>query len=157
MSTQVLYARIQEDLKTEVDEHARLRGVTLTTAVSDLVTRGLASISEEKSIRLLESQLAELRSEKSKLEFEYQAAKVEVDTVRALTQRSNHLIGKCVQCNSPFTGYELLAKGQCSNGHAIGSLLNLEPSASVADQRDFLLFLGALGAVVGVAYLATRS
>jgi antitoxin component of RelBE/YafQ-DinJ toxin-antitoxin module len=157
MKTQVLYARIDQDLKTEIDELARERGTTLTSAVADLIARGLASVTEEESIARLENQLARVQNEKSKLHSDLRAAKMEADTVRVLTQRSNYPIGKCISCNAPFTGYELLATGQCSSGHPLGDVLSLDPKASTSDQREFLMFLGALGAVVGVAFLATRS
>ena len=157
MKTQVLYARVEEELKTEVDDFAQSRGVTITSALTDLVTRGLAAISEEESISRLESQLAHARTEKANLLSELRASKIEADTVRALTQRSNHPIGNCVVCSIPFSGYELLSVGQCSNGHPLAEALSLDPRASSTDQRDFLLFLGALGAVLGVAYLATRT
>jgi antitoxin component of RelBE/YafQ-DinJ toxin-antitoxin module len=156
MKTQVLYARVEEDLKAEVDEFAKSRGVTITSALTDLVTRGLAAISEEESISRLEMQLVQARTEQTNLLSELRASKIEGDTVRALTQRSNHPIGNCVACGVTFSGYELLAVGQCSNGHPLAEALSLSPKASSTDQRDFLLFLGALGAVLGVAYLATR-
>lgn len=157
MTTQVLYARIDEELKAEIDDLARERGTTLTSAVADLITRGLAAVTEEESIARLENQLFHAQNERARLDSELHAAKMEADTVRALTQRSNYPIGKCITCNAPFTGYELLATGQCSNGHPLGDVLSLDPKASTTDQRDFLMFLGALGAVLGVAYLASRT
>lgn len=157
MATQVLYARIEEELKSEIEDFAQSRGVTLTAAVSDLVTRGLAANSEEESIARLESKLAQVQTEKTRLDSELRASKIEADTVRALTQRSNHSIGTCPECDVHYSGYELLAVGLCSNGHPLGDVISVNPRASTTDQRDLLLFLGALGAVVGVAYFASRA
>jgi hypothetical protein len=46
--TQVIYARVPEALKDAADLYANERGTTLTSAVVDLLGRGLAAFSDLK-------------------------------------------------------------------------------------------------------------
>lgn len=158
--TEVVYARIPQALKEALDHYAGERALTLTGAVVDLVGRGLAAVSDEMSVHELQARLL-------KLAAELEQAKAELGPLRALNDRTQRPLGNCpdTTCRAPVTGYDLLARGQCSKcGAALPDLLALGTSGESPavepvpnfSERDVLLLLGAVGAVVGVAYLASR-
>ena len=60
MSTEVIYARVPVPLKEAADAYASQRGKTLTGAVVDLLDRGLAAVSDERSVAQLEANLAQV-------------------------------------------------------------------------------------------------
>jgi antitoxin component of RelBE/YafQ-DinJ toxin-antitoxin module len=154
-ATEVIYARVPETLKDEAEAQAEERGVTLTTAVVDLLERGLASLSDERSVAKLESRVAKLSEEKTDVERELDTARVALDALRARTEQT---LGTCPQCHMPITGYDVLVSSRCSNcGKGLLAALFPAELASGLDMREFLPLLAAVGALVGVAYLATKS
>lgn len=166
-TTQVIYARVPAELKEAADAYAAERAETLTSAVVDLVGRGLAAATDEASVGELRDRVARLTSERAEIEADLRSARAELGTLQALTQRTRQAVGTCpnASCRGQVTGYDLLAAGLCpSCGKALPDLLafasgvDTTGSASIANvnERDILLLLGAVGAVVGVAYLATR-
>src|SRR5258708_3450434 len=52
--SQVIYARVPEAVKSDVEEYADRQGVSLSSAAVDLLQRGLAAAGEERSIANLE-------------------------------------------------------------------------------------------------------
>jgi antitoxin component of RelBE/YafQ-DinJ toxin-antitoxin module len=157
--SQVIYARVPDSLKESADAYAAERGLTLTSAVVDLLHRGLAAAADAESIVDLEARTARLITEKAASESELQVARTELGTVNLLAQRANQAVGRCPEaaCGQPITGYDLLAVGQCPHcGRGLSSLMAPTPSASTLDQRDFMILLGALGALVGVAILTSK-
>lgn len=152
----VIYARVSERLKEELDNYASEKGTTLTTAVCDLIERGLVSVSDESSISQLESKNAELTLENMKLNGEIQILKAELQPLKSLSERSRMQIGKCPQCKGSITGYDLLAIGRCQKCQSgLSSLLADQQASSALDQKEFLLMIGALGAVIGIALLVS--
>ena len=159
MSTEVIYARVPKPLKEAADAYASQRGATLTGAVVDLLDRGLTAISDERSIAELESNLARVTSEKAQAESEQHAVKTELMAVTTLSQRARQTVGTCPNpiCRQPISGYDLLATGQCRQcGQTLSSLIAPATTSSTLDQRELIFLLGALGAVVGMAYLASK-
>lgn len=75
--------------------------------------------------------------------------------VKAFGERVGQPIGRCPNCQIEITGVDLLVKVKCPQGHPLESLI--APSSSVLTQRDAMLLLGTLGAVVAVALIAGRS
>lgn len=171
--SQVIYARVPDQLKNAVDGYAAERGTTLTSAVVDLLERGLVSTSDAPSVADLELKLATTSAQKMDAEASLRSARLELQTLQLLSERTRQTLGQCPSpdCSSPITGYDLLVTGHCpSCGQALTDLLKLKspqtdeaeengdrPRPGGVSERDFLLLLGALGAVVGVAYLASKS
>ena len=168
--SQVIYARVPDTLKAAVESHAADRGVTLANAVSDLLERGLAALAAAPSVAKTERQLDAALAKLNDRETALSAARSELSALQALTQGATREVGTCPSagCGQPITGYDLLATGRCrSCGSPLSQLL--EPGARVGDggspdgasrglnERDFLLLLGAVGVVVGVAYLASQT
>jgi hypothetical protein len=166
----VIYARVPDALKDAVDSYAAERGTTLTSAVADLLERGLASTSDGPSVTQLELKLATTTAMKAELEASLRSARLELRTLLSLAERTRQALGQCPrsECSQPITGYDLLVTGQCpACQQVLTDLLKLkspqpegnsgQPRSGGVSERDFLLLLGALGAVVGVAYLASKS
>lgn len=168
--SQVIYARVPDQLKDAVDGYAAERGTTLTSAVVDLLERGLVSTSDAPSVADLELKLATTSAQKAEVEASLRSARLELQTLQSLSERTGQTLGQCPRpdCARTITGYDLLVTGHCpSCGQALTDLLKLkspqtevsgdQPRPGGVSERDFLLLLGALGAVVGVAYLASKS
>jgi len=168
--SQVIYARVPDQLKDAVDGYAAERGTTLTSAVVDLLERGLVSTSDAPSVADLELKLATTSAQKAEVEASLRSARLELQTLQSLSERIGQTLGQCPRpdCSRPITGYDLLVTGHCpSCRQTLTDLLKLkfpqtdengnQPRPGGVSERDFLLLLGALGAVVGVAYLASKS
>jgi hypothetical protein len=159
MSSEVIYARVPKPLKDAADAYASQRGGSLTKAVAELLDRGLTAVSDERSIAELEVNLARVTSEKIQAESELRAAKTELMAVANLSQRAQQDVGTCpnLACRQPISGYDLLATGRCRQcGQALSTLIAPATPSSTLDQRELMILLGALGAVVGIAYLASK-
>ncbi|MGH9305021.1 MAG: hypothetical protein ACRDZ5_11525, partial [Acidimicrobiales bacterium] len=66
-------------------------------------------------------------------------------------------IGTCPTCGKPITGYDLLGAGQCPHcSQALSSLIAPTSASPTLDQRELMFLVGALGAVLGIAYLASK-
>jgi hypothetical protein len=158
MTTTVIYARVPETLKQATDDYAGDRGVTITTAVVELLERGLEANANARSVAELESKVTQLVAETAHLRRELHGAKSELQMLGALSQRTKQVVGTCPTCLQPITGYDLLAVGRCSKcGASLSALLAGKQRSTGLDQQEFLLLLGALGAVVGVALLASKA
>ncbi len=159
MSTEVVYARVPSAVKEAADAYAAQRGVTLTAAVVDLLDRGLAAVSDERSVAELERNLQLVTAEKQAAEARLQSMSTELGALRTLAQRASLPVGTCPSksCGQPITGLDLLASGQChSCGQALAALIALSTPTSTVDERELLLLVGALGAVLGIAYLSSK-
>ena len=166
MASQVIYARVPEVLKDAVDDYATQTGVSLTAAVVDLLGRGHDAASAPVSRDEYEAKVGQLETEVTRLAAELRAATGELATLRALADRTRKPVGTCPTCRCEVRGYDLLATGQCPHcTAALPDMLSLTTSgaksartvAGTFNERDLLLLLGAVGAVVGVAYLATKT
>ena len=159
MATEVVYARVPKKLKDAVDEYASEKGKTLTGAVVDLLDRGLVAASDEHSIVALEKNLAEVSAQRDRAAADSQVAQAELNALKTFGQRAARPVGNCPNsaCSMSITGYDLLARGQCSHcGQALSSLLVPKSGAPTLDQREIMILVGALGAVLGIAYLASK-
>jgi len=159
MAAEVIYARVPKTLKEAADAFASERGKTLTGAVIELLECGLMAISNERSIVELEKNLAEVSAEKSRVVADLHAADAEVNALRTFGQRAARPIGTCPNslCSKSISGYDLLALGQCPHcGQTLSSLIAPKAEAPTIDQREIMILIGALGAVLGIAYLASK-
>lgn len=157
MSTEVVYARVPTALKEACDAYASQRGATLTGAVVDLLERGLSAVCDERSIAELEKNLAEATAAKNVAEAALRAAQAELGAVKALAQRAGLQVGTCPNCRESITGYDLLGAGACPRcSQALSSLIAPAAASPTLDQRELMFLVGALGAVLGIAYLASK-
>ena len=157
MSTEVIYARVPTSLKEAADAYASQQGKTLTRAVADLLGRGLNAASDERSIAQLEANLARVSAEKAEVEARLQAATTQLAALSALGQRASQRVGACPSCAKQITGHDLLATGQCGAcGQTLSDLIVPERTSPSLDQRELLVLVGALGAVLAIAYVVSR-
>jgi hypothetical protein len=156
MPTQVIYTRVPQTLKDAVDAYAGQRGAKLSSALVDLLERGLTASSDEGSIATLEQSVTALTAENGRLQAEVLTARTELSAVTTLAQRAAHPVGSCPKCSKQISGYDLLVTGQCKScGEALSTLL-VPQSPKNLDQRELLILVGALGAVVGLALLTGK-
>jgi hypothetical protein len=155
--SQVIYARVPDNLKEAADVYASDRGITLTSAVVDLLAQGLAAASDELSITELSTRLAQTTAEKAEAEAKLSGAVNELGALRAFAERASQHVGTCPSCAQTITGYELLALGRCNHcGQTLMNLVAPSSPASHLDQREIGLLLGALGvALVGAAIIGS--
>ena len=157
MVTEVIYARVPTALKEAADAYASQHGKTLTGAVADLLDRGLNAASDERSIGELETNLARVTAQKAEAEANLQAATTQLAALNALAQRASRRVGTCPNCNEQITGHDLLGTGQCmACGQTLSGLIAPGPTAPTLDQRELLVLVGALGAVLAIAYIASK-
>lgn len=157
VATEVIYARVPKDLKEAADEYARTRGATLTSAVVDLIDRGLSSVSDERSVAEMEKVVSTLSADNARLEGELTAARYEAGALRTFAGRATRKVGSCPGCGSDISGYDLLAAGRCPKcDRGLSSLLVPDKTSANLDQRELLILVGALGALLGAAYLMTK-
>lgn len=159
--SQVIYARVPESVKADVEEYADVRGLSLSSAAVDLLQRGLTSAGEERSIAALETKLATVAGEKSATEAQLQAAMGEVAALRSFAKRAaGTTVGACPHCQAPISGMDLLGRGLC--GQCEGSLMQVLAPRSVLpkpvlDDREVGALVGALGVVlIAAAVLGSK-
>ena len=160
--SQTIYARVPDTIKEAADAHAAAHGVTLASAVSELLDRGLQAAADERSIGELERRAAELTAEVEALRQRDQAVS---SAYQALAQRIEQPVGACPRCGDPVTGHDLLVAGRCPKpdcAASLSELLSRPPSAVVAgkgglDDGEFKMLLGALGLALGIAYLSQHA
>lgn len=165
--SQVIYARVPDTVKDAVDMYAEERGTTLASAVVGLLERGLVATSDASSVEQLELRLATAQAQKAEADASLRSAERELQAYQALAERVGQVVGACPACGEPITGHSVLVTGHCASCRAtLSDLLRLRSPQPAGDgqsgrggisERDFLLLLGALGAVIGVAYVASKS
>ena len=157
--SEVIYARVPDTVKSAADDYAKQRGTTLTGAVVDLLERGLSAVSDGPSIATLEATLAETRASKARIEADFNATRAELTAFTAFAHRAQRPLGTCPNpsCRHPINGHDLFGDGSCPGcGQPLSNLIVPVGTGSSLDQREVLMLLGALGAVLAVAYLASK-
>jgi rubrerythrin len=159
----VVYARLPEALKEDLQAWARDRGLTLNRALVELLEQALAAQTTSGSLAALEAkqarleeQLAQTRARLREAELRLQASaereqlRARID--RALAERARHQLASCPQCRQPVRGNDLLVSGHCPNcGKPITAFLTPRPQLGAPDKDEYLALLGALGALIGLA------
>jgi hypothetical protein len=158
--SQTIYARVPDQIKDAADAYASTHGMSQAKAVADLLDRGLQAIADERSVASLEGKVSELTGEMEVLRQRDQAAS---SAYRALAQRIAQPVGACPQCGEAISGYDLLVSGQCSQADCGAGLTSLLGSAAPGDSSkgnlndgDFKVLLGALGLLLGIAYVSQQ-
>jgi hypothetical protein len=164
----VVYARMSEAVKRDLQARAAERGLTLNRAVVELLEQALAGSANAVSLVELEAELAQLRDElaqtraqlrETELRLEAGAEREELSarTLRALAERARHELAVCPRCRESVRGTDLLVSGHCPKESCrapLTSLLTPTPKIGAPEKDEYLALLGALGALVGLA-LAT--
>ncbi len=163
-STSVVYARIASGLKAQVESYAGDRGMTLTAAVVDLLERGLEAVSNAASVdelreRIVEQdrQLAAARVDLAEVNVTLSSLQERERSLQTLAQRAGQTLGPCPHCGKPVTGFDVLVTGHCPNCKRGLTSVLVGPQTKGLDQTELLLLLGALGIVLGAAYLGSKS
>src|SRR5436190_9478342 len=141
--SQTIYARVSDQLKSAVDDHAAGSGQTLASAVADLLDRGLQATADERSIEALQENVRSLQAEVETYEQREKAW-------AAFAQRTALKVGSCPSCGHDVSGRDLLVDGLCrSCGANLSPLLGTGPDVEKGglNEGDFKLLLGALGLV----------
>ncbi len=161
--TQVVYARVPETLKDALDAYALGNGTTLTASVVDLLGRGLEAASDEQSIDELRKQLAAEIDGRRAAEAAVVASRTPLGALEVLRQRSGNTVARCPNptCGEDVSAFDVLAAGGCTAcGQSLGTVAETAANAVSergADQRELLLLLGAVGALLGAAWLVSRT
>ncbi|MDA8316272.1 MAG: hypothetical protein M0010_14050 [Actinomycetota bacterium] len=151
MTTPTVYARVDRELKEAVDSFAERRGMSLASAVTDLLVRGLEAASSEESVSALEARAQQLQAELSQVR---QAAVV-------MDGRFRQVLGTC-ECGGALTGRDFLVTGNCPKcGRGVTALLTA--TAGPTDRVDrnelapFLAGVCAAAALVVLLYAASQA
>lgn len=152
MPTSTVYARVSSELKVAVDDYAEQRGMSLASAVTNLLVRGLEASHSEASVLALETRVRELEADRQRGR---QAAGM-------VEERLAQQLGTC-QCEHRLTGRDLIVTGRCPEcSRGVGALLvPAKGSASAGSTVDwnelapFLAGLGVAAALVVLAYAAS--
>ncbi len=149
MSTATIYARVPVTLKEAADDYAEQRGMSLASAVSDLIGRGLEAAENEPSIRALEARAQEAEEARS--------------AARTMTERLQQVLGKC-GCNQPLTGNDLLVTGLCPNcKRGVSGLIAADAPATAAtpaatvNRSELAPFMAGVGVALAVILIAYSS
>jgi len=164
----VVYARLPEALKEDLQARAAERALTVNRALVELLEQALARSAQGGSVAELEAtstrlteELAQTRADLREAELRLRAARereqLSARLQRALAERARHQLASCPRCRQPLRGSDFLVSGHCPNEQChspLSSLLTPTPKIGAPEKDEYLALLGALGALVGLA-LAT--
>ena len=164
----VVFARVDPELKAAVAVHAEEKGMTLANAVADLLTRGLESAHEEAATKRLEQTVADTRlrlAETSRrLEEERARSAAAQEREESYRQFIEHLdsgaIGRCPHpgCGQGFTAMDLVGRRACRSGHPLTEILEKAARAPGMVPTEAMLVAGGLSLLFGlIAGSSTRS
>jgi hypothetical protein len=164
-----IYARIPDKLKSELDAYSANRHVKLTAAMVELMEIGLDSVQNETTVAALEQRLAgttEQAAEAHALAEQAENARAALQaTLNGQTEayalvggRLSQPIGFCPSCKKPITGRNLIVSNACGECSAsLSSLLDPKtPAGSTLNGTEYLLLIGALGLLVGMAMAQSK-
>lgn len=149
--TATIYARIDEDLKGAVDDYRREHGLSLTSAVSELLGRGLEAAGNEDSVGDLEVRVRELEGELAQIG----------SAARQADARMSQVLGTC-RCGRDLTGRDLLIDGRCPgcNRGVTGLLTGAAgPADGEVNRTELTPFVAGVGmalALILLAYAASK-
>ncbi len=162
MASSVIYARVPTEIKEAAEAHAEARGMTLTAAITDLLSRGLEATENVRSAEALEAEAHRLRAELDGARAEVAGAQAQTQAVTASFQSLNHRLSQALApcpnqaCRGPVRGYDLLVTGRCPRCRTslAVTLADVANGTKAVDKPDdWLLLLGAVGAAIGAGIL----
>lgn len=162
MASTVIYARVPAEVKEAAESHAESRGMTLTAAITDLLSKGLEASENARSAQSLEVEVQRLRAQLDGARAEVAGAQTQAQAVTASFQSLSHRLGQPLApcpnhaCGGPVRGYDLLVTGRCPRCRTSLAVTLAEVatgSKPVEKTDDWLLLLGAVGAAIGAGIL----
>jgi hypothetical protein len=148
MVTATIYARVPGEVKEATDDYAASRGMSLASAVADLLGRGLEAVENEPSLRALEARAQEVEQARG--------------AAQAMNERLKQVLGKCA-CGTDLTGRDLLITGHCPKcNRGVAGLLSGaggtddDTSVNRSEVAPFIAGVGVALAVILIAYAATK-
>jgi hypothetical protein len=140
-----IYARVSPELKDATDHYAKEHGMSLASAVSDLLSRGLEAAGNESSIRVLEQRTQELHLELTRVR----------EAAVALDGRLGQVLGTC-ECGQSLTGHDFLVAGRCPkcNRGVAGLMAGNESSGGSVNRSEFAPFMAGIGVTLALIILA---
>lgn len=165
----VIYAQVPFDVKRAATTYSREHSISLAAAVGSLIEKGIAAEALQARNAELAARVRDLEQElalaRSSLEETRRSAAALEDRHRAVTaayqmasEALERPIGHCQVngCGVPISGRDLLVSQRCpSCGAELTSLA--APSTTKLDERQYLLLLGALGLLLGMAMLQAKN
>jgi antitoxin component of RelBE/YafQ-DinJ toxin-antitoxin module len=149
MSTATIYARVPVALKEAADDYAEEHGLSLASAVTDLLGRGLEAAQNEPSLRALEARAQEAEEARS--------------AARAMADRLEQVLGKC-GCGHDLSGNDLLVTGHCPGcKRGVAGLLAADEKASATaavatvNRSELAPFMAGVGVALAVILIAYSS
>ena len=148
MATTTIYARVPIELKEVTDAYAAEHGMTLASAVTELLGRGMEAASGEESVKALEARAAELQRELDQVK----------PALDAINERLPQKLGTC-SCGRTLTGEDLLIKGICPecSRSLTSALAGADEEAANVNRGDLAPFLAGVGIALAVVLLASKS
>lgn len=144
-STETIYVRVPEATKAAAKDYAETNGMTLTSAISDLLERGLESVENDESIEKLQKQI-------QAKDFQLQQSATRIQGLHALATTP---LGVCASCKTVITAEDVLVHGKCPKGHALRAPGTPEkPKPAGLDDNQALILIGAVGLLLGALALS---
>lgn len=143
MSTATIYARVPVTLKEAADGYAEQHGLSLASAVTDLLGRGLEAAENEPSIRALEARAQEAEEARN--------------AALAMTERLQLVLGEC-GCGRELAGSDLLVTGYCPgckrglSGLLAGGTAAAPAQVNTTELAPLMAAIGVALAVILIAY-----
>jgi hypothetical protein len=133
-------------VKEATGDYAASRGMSLASAVADLLGRGLKAAENEPSLRALESRAQEAEQARG--------------ASQAMNERLKQVLGKCA-CSANLTGRDLLITGHCPKcNRSVAGLLSggggADDDASV-NRSEVAPFIAGVGMALAVVLIALAS
>ncbi len=147
MSTATIYVRVPGEVKEATSEYAASHGMSLASAVTDLLGRGLEAAENEPFLRALEARAQEVEQARS--------------AAQAMNERLKQVLGKCA-CGTDLTGRDLLITGHCPKcNRSVAGLLGGVSSADAGsvnrgEVAPFIAGVGVALAVILIAYASAK-
>lgn len=145
MSTATIYARVPNEVKEATGDYAASRGMSLASAVADLLSRGLEAEENEQSVRTLEARAQEVEQARG--------------AAQAMGERLKQVLGKCA-CGTELTGRDMLITGHCPkcNRSVVGLLAgNGSTDAGSVNRSEVAPFIAGVGVALAVILIAYAS
>ena len=161
MTTEVIYARVPPGLKSDVAAYAEKAGVTLNSAVADLLECGLETRAVEladggpdRELDAMRQTVTDLRtavaaSDRELVRLEGQR-KDFAAAAEGLTERLEQSVARCPSCKNPVSGSDVLVRGVCQQCHKPLSSLLTDDRVQL-NQGDYMVLIGAVGVLLALS------
>jgi hypothetical protein len=164
-----LYAHIPDQLHSAIESYSKDRHVKLTAAAVELLEIGLDAVANATTNAALEERLAaatEQAAESRALAEQAENARAalqatlngQIEAYALVGGRLSQPIGLCPSCKEPISGRDLVVSNACGKCTAsLSALLDPKtPANSTLNGTEYLLLIGALGLLVGMAMAQSK-